>query len=166
MVTYQSKYDQAFAAGTNGTPNFAAVFSASEQHGQQLFGGVGGCTRCHGTAAHISATIQNNGLDLVTTDVGAGKGQFKAPSLRNIGVRAPYIHDGRFATLAEVVEFYNSGVQNNPDLSPLLRVGNSPTGAVVRLNLSAQDKADLVAFLLTLTDTNFAADSKFSDPFN
>ncbi|MCU1286530.1 MAG: methylamine utilization protein [Acidobacteriales bacterium] len=172
MVTYQSKYDQAFAAGTNGTPNFTNVFTASEQRGQKLFGSGPnggpslGCDRCHGTAANVSNNIQNNGLDAVTTDAGAGNGRFKAPSLRNIAARAPYMHDGRFTTLDQVIEFYNSGVQNNPDLSPLLRVGGNPGGAVVRLNMTAQDKADLAAFLQTLTDTTFMSDVKFSNPFN
>jgi len=75
------------------------------------------------------------------------------------------MHDGRFATLDEVIEFYNSGVQDNPDLSPLLRVGNLPTGPVRRLNLSSQDKADLKAFLLTLTESNFLNDARFATPF-
>ena len=162
MVSYQSKYDQAFAPGA--PPNFAAVFTAQELRGQQLFGSAG-CVRCHGTDAHIAANIQNNGLDAVTTDVGAGHGQFKAPSLRNIGARGPFMHDGRFATLDEVIEFYNSGVQDNPDLSPLLRVGNIPTGPVRRLNFTAHDKTDLKAFLLTLTDPNFMNDPKFASPF-
>ena len=163
MVTYHSKYDSAFAPN-GGPPNFAGVFTASELRGQTLFEGAGGvgCARCHGTAAHISATIQNNGLDLVTTDVGAGNGQFKSPSLRNVALRGTFMHDGRFKSLAEVVEFYNSGVQANPNLSQLLR---NPNGTPRRLNLSAQDKTDLVAFLATLTDNSFITDPRFSNPF-
>ena len=163
MVTYQSKYDSAFPPN-GGAPNFAGVFTASELRGQTLFEGPGGvgCARCHGTAAHISATIQNNGLDLVTTDVGAGNGQFKSPSLRNIALRGSFMHDGRFHTLADVIEFYNSGVQANPNLSQLLR---NPNGTPRRLNLTVQDKADLAAFLAALTDNNFIMDPRFANPF-
>ena len=85
------------------------------------------------------------------------------PSLRNIGLTAPYMHDGRFVTLEEVVEFYNSGVVNHPNLSPPLR---GPGGLPLRLNLSVAQKAALVAFMQTLTDTTIATDQKYSDPFN
>src|SRR5207237_9030262 len=117
---------------------------------------------CHGTGGHISATVENNGLQAVTKDVGAGSGRFKAPSLRNVAVRVWYMHDGHFLGLSPVVEFYNSGVQDNPDLSPFLR---APDGTVRRLNLSPQDKADLLNFLNTLTDNVFLTDPKFSNPF-
>jgi cytochrome c peroxidase len=73
------------------------------------------------------------------------------------------MHDGRFATLEQVVEFYNSGVVDNPNLSPPLR---NPNGTVRRLNLTTVQKAALVAFLKTLTDANLATNPKFSDPFN
>lgn len=104
----------------------------------------------------------NTGLDLVTTDVGAGRGAFKAPSLRNIAVSAPYMHDGRFATLAEVVDFYSEGVQDNPDLHPFV---SGRRDGPRRLNLTQTEKAALVAFLETLTDEAFLADPKFSSPF-
>jgi len=163
MVTYKSKYDSAFPPN-GGPPNFAAVFTGSELNGQTLFEGPTslGCAGCHGTAAHISATIQNNGLDLVTTDAGAGNGQFKSPSLRNVALRGTFMHDGRFKSLAEVIEFYNSGVQANPNLSQQLK---TPNGTPRRLNLTAQQKADLAAFLNTLTDTNFTTDPRFANPF-
>ena len=162
MVSYGSKYDQALASGVNGNPNFAAVFTPQEQRGEQIFQNVG-CARCHGTDAHIAATVKNNGLDAVNVDLGAGNGQFKVPSLRNIGARGPYMHDGRFSDLEQVIEFYNSGVQDNPNLSPELRVnGNGP---VRRLNLTDQQKADLKAFLLTLTDNAFLSDPRFASPF-
>jgi hypothetical protein len=82
---------------------------------------------------------------------------------RNIELTAPYMHDGRFATLEEVVEFYNSGVVNNPNLSPPLR---GPNGQPLRLNLTTAQKAALVAFMKTLTDLSVTTDEKFSDPFN
>ena len=161
MVSYQSKFDQAFAAGTNGNPNFAAVFNASELHGQALFTSLG-CAQCHTTGGHVSDTIHNVGLDAVTTDPGAGSGKFKAPSLRNVGARVWFMHDSRFDGLSSVIDFYNSGVQNNPDLDPLLR---NSDGTVRKLNLSAQDKIDLFNFLNTLTDSVFLRDPKFASPF-
>lgn len=110
----------------------------------------------------MSDTIHNIGLDAVTSDPGAGSGKFKAPSLRNVGARIWFMHDGRFEGLSSVIEFYNSGVQNNPDLDPLLR---NSDGTVRKLNLSAQDKIDLINFLNTLTDSAFLNDPKFASPF-
>jgi cytochrome c peroxidase len=161
MVSYQSKFDQAFAAGTNGNPNFAAVFTASELHGQALFTSLG-CAQCHTTGGHVSDTIHNIGLDLATQDIGAGSGKFKAPSLRNVGARIWFMHDGRLSPLSQVIEFYNNSVQDNPDLDPLLR---NSDGTVRKLNMSAQDKIDLLNFLNTLTDSVFLKDPKFADPF-
>ncbi|MDQ8160176.1 MAG: hypothetical protein P3C12_12300, partial [Gemmatimonadota bacterium] len=123
------------------------------------------------TNAHISDAVHNTGLDATITDVGAGNGQFKAPSLRNVAVRPPYMHDGRFRTLEQVVAFYDSGVQNNPGLDPRLRgapggPGGPPgNGLPQRLNLSAAERSALVAFLGTLTDNTFLTDVKFSNPF-
>ena len=94
------------------------------------------------------------------------QGLFKTPSLRNIGLTAPFMHDGRFATLEEVVEFYNSGVVDNPNLSPPLRTPPGQPPGARRLNLTAAQKTALVAFLKTLTDTNLTTDVRFSDPFN
>jgi cytochrome c peroxidase len=160
MVSATSRFDQAFNGGP--TPNFPAVFTADELAGQALFNGPAGCARCHGTAAFISDDIHNTGLDGTITDVGAGGGRFKAPSLKNIAVRAPYMHDGRFTTLEQVVDFYNAGVQNNPNLDPRLR---GPGGQPLRLNLSAVQRAQLVEFLRTTTDDAFRVNPKFSSPF-
>jgi cytochrome c peroxidase len=172
MVSTRSKYDAAVAVGfTN--------FTAQEMLGRQIFlGQVGNatCVACHGTDAHTAPTINNNGLEFPYVDSGVGgitgraqeNGLFKVPSLRNIELTAPYMHDGRFATLEEVVEFYNSGVVLNPNLPPPLRAPPVPgqPPAARRLNLTANEKAALVAFLKTLTDRNLTTDSKFSDPFN
>lgn len=160
MVSGTSRFDQAFAGGP--MPNFPAVFTADELAGQNLFMGPTGCARCHGTLAFISNDIHNTGLDATITDVGAGGGRFKAPSLKSIAARAPYMHDGRFATLEQVVDFYNVGVQNNPNLDPLLR---GPGGQPRRLNLSAAQRGQLVAFLRTLTDDAFLVNPKFGNPF-
>lgn len=110
----------------------------------------------------------DRGLGAITGNPG-DDGKFKVPSLRNIGLTAPYMHDGRLATLEEVVEFYNSGVVANPNLSPPLRVPTGPgqpPGPPLRLNLTVAQKAALVAFLKTLTDPNLATDPKYADPFN
>ena len=163
LVSMHSKFDRAF--GVNGVPNFAATFTAQELAGQDLFNGRAGCARCHGTNAHISDNTHNTGLDATITDVGAGNGRFKAPSLRNIAVRAPYMHDGRFQTLEQVIAFYDSGVQNNPGLDNRLRGGAGGNGPPLRLNLSVAERASLVAFLGTMTDTTFLTDVKFSNPF-
>lgn len=75
------------------------------------------------------------------------------------------MHDGRFKTLEEVVEFYNSGVKaNSPNLAPIMKDGGSGTGIADGLNLTPQEKSDLIAFLKALTDDTFLTDPAFSDP--
>lgn len=91
----------------------------------------------------------------------AGGGRFNAPSLRNIGVRAPYTHDDRFTTLAQVIEHYDSGIQPNPNLDRRLR---ARTGAPQRLDLTQQKRDALVAYLQTLTDRSLLTAAKFSNP--
>ena len=163
IVSYRTKFDSAFNA--NGQPNFQGTFTAQEFLGLRLFQPVPGfpniargCNTCHVATSQISTQARNNGLDLNTP----GGGRFKSPALRNVAVRAPYMHDGRFSTLMDVVNFYNNGVQNNPNLDPLLRGQN---GQPRRLNLSQQEKEALVAFLGTLTDAALNSDPRFSDPF-
>ena len=90
------------------------------------------------------------------TLVGADLGRFKSPSLRNVEFTAPYMHDGRFATLEEVIDHYSRNVKPHPNVDPRVRR---------RLNFSDPEKAALVAFLKTLSDPKFIADPKFSDPF-
>ena len=165
MVSYQSKYDQGVVT------NFSN-FTAQENQGRQIFNGQGRCDNCHTTDLFIAPEARNNGLELVSTDNGLGivtgnpadNGKFKVPSLRNIALTGPFMHDGRFTTLAEVVEFYNSEVQAHPNLDRRLRqVG--PNGPPRRLNLTQAQKDALVAFMETLTDQAFVSDAKFSDPF-
>jgi cytochrome c peroxidase len=170
MVSYNSKFDSAFEAGENGYPDFEAVFNESELLGQQLFQTGADfslrCDRCHLSPAFISDVPRNIGLNLDdSADPGAGEGRFKSISLRNIDVRGRFMHDGRFTTLEEVVEFYNSGIQDNPNLDLLLRENGDPNGEVVRLNLTEIESRALVDFMKTLTDHQFLADEKFSDPF-
>jgi cytochrome c peroxidase len=155
LLSYRSKYDQGVAT------NFAN-FSAQEQQGRQLFRSPQtNCAACHETDLQTLDRARNNGLDAVTTDLGAGNGRFKSPSLRNIAVRSPFMHDGRFNSLEAVVNFYNSEIQNNPDLDNRLRRNGQP----IRMNLNAGERAALVAFLETLTDAAFLSDPVFSDPF-
>lgn len=177
IVSFTSKYDEGRAMVNNPGADFPN-FTAEENLGKRIFfqpivNGGGACFGCHTTEAFISANPgpQNNGLDgASTTDLGAGGvfnnpvfiGRFKTSTLRNIELTAPYMHDGRFATLEEVVEHYNSGVQNHPTLSPALK---DPNGNPVRLNLTSSEKAAMVAFLKTLTDHSIGADVKWSNPF-
>ena len=159
LVSAGSRYDRAFTPA--GTPNFAAVFTAQELEDERLFRTTG-CAGCHATVAQVSDSVHNIGLDAVSADTGAGGGAFKAPSLRNVAVRPRFMHDGRFTTLAQVVDFYNAGIQPNPALDRRLR---NPDGSPLRLNLTAAQKAALVAFLNTLTDSAFLTAPRFSNPF-
>lgn len=171
MISSNSKFDQAYIAGTPTQPDFAGTFTAEERLGLALFQPSPGsgtqslmCSACHATVVQSLDAAHNNGLDAETSaDQGAGEGRFKSPSLRNIAIRPPFMHDGRFATLEEVVEFYNSGIQDHPNLAPRLRDGQ--TGLPIRFNLSAAEKAALVAFLKTLTDEDFLNATQYSDPF-
>lgn len=163
MASYQSKFDVALAAGAPGSPGFNSVLTPQEQRGHEVFTGVGRCSQCHASAAQIGLQPHNVGLDADNSaDEGAGDGRFKTMSLRNVAVRERFMHDGRFASLEEVVEFYNSGVQANPDLDVRLK---TTSGDPLRLDLSEDDKAALIAFMETLTDTAFLTNDIFSDPF-
>lgn len=174
IVSYRSKYDIGRSAFAGGPPPPNAPFpnfTAQENRGKEIFlTPAGGCAPCHGSETFTAPEEKNNGLDMATVDRGFGAvsnnpGQdatFKVTTLRNVELTAPYMHDGRFNTLEEVIEHYSSGVKNHPNLSPQLRL---PNGQPRLINLNAQDKAALVAFLRTLTDATIATDVKYSDPF-
>ena len=176
MVSYQSKLDEGLAQiqGPAGPTDDVPGFSAEENRGREIFNTpqLGGCSGCHATELQVGIEALNNGLDASTTDGGLAdvtglttdEGKFKVPSLRNIELTGPFMHDGRFTTLTEVIEHYNSGVENHPNLDNRLRVPGQPN-QVKRLNLSTSDKLALEAFLKTLTDQVFLTDEKFSDPF-
>lgn len=167
MVSHDSRWDAGYARVFSPTaPNRALDvdlpdFTPEENRGRHLFmtdvdQGGAGCATCHRPPTFaLAANARSNGLDAGETRV------FKAPSLRSVGLTGPYMHDGRFATLAEVVDFYASGVRDGPALDPRLRQGNGPR----RLDLSAADRAALVAFLMTLNDPMLATDPRFGDPF-
>ncbi len=174
IISTNSRFDQGRAPGVNFTN-----LTAQENEGRDIFNtpALGGCAACHGTDNFVPGpNINNNGLENPYIDKGRGaltllpqdEGLFKVPSLRNIELTAPYMHDGRFATLEAVVEFYNSGVVNHPNLSPPLRnPPNAPNpGQPRRLNLTVAQKAALVAFMKTLTDTGVTTDPRWQDPFN
>lgn len=144
-------------------------FSQSEFRGLRLF--VDNCSKCHSPIRPFQEVFAAcTGLEKEYKDQGLGSitgrasdnGVFKSPPLRNITLTAPYMHDGRFKTLEEVVEFYNSGIQDHPNLDPLLRDGK---GAPKRLKLTAQQKTDLVTFMHMLTDESIKYDTRFSNPF-
>jgi cytochrome c peroxidase len=169
LISYRSRADQAFNSFDNGPGDPASVYNTRELRGLELFGG--NCSICHEPNAHTNVWQSNNGLDATPTDPGITEqsinnggsgGAFRAASLRNIAVSGPYMHDGRFATLREVIEHYDSGVKASPNLDSILR---DSSGGARRLNLSDEDKASLEAYLLTLTDDAFLSDPKFSDPF-
>ncbi len=115
----------------------------------------------YGTPETLGTT--SIGLDVVSEDPGLRNGNFKIPSLRNISVTAPYMHDGRFQSLEEVIDFYNSGIQPHQDLDDKFRDAN---GHPIKMGLSTLEKEALVAFLGTLTDNTFMREERFSDPFS
>jgi cytochrome c peroxidase len=159
LISGDSKFDKFLRGET--------VLSINEQKGLGIFMkeprlGGGDCFHCHGSPANPLFSFfgfENNGLDdkpnpglyLVTRNP-ADIGKFKVPSMRNLSFTAPYMHDGRFNTLEEVVDFYTSGVKISPTLSVLM---NKDGGLAEGLTLSKQDKKDLIDFLKTLDDYTF-----------
>lgn len=147
-----------------------------EQQGEQLFFGGGGntvrslgCANCHGGPRTLTETYHNNGLDSLFADSGRAavthlaydRGRFRVVTLRNIALTGPYMHDGRFATLPEVLDHYSEHILGGPTLSPTLR---DSAGRPVLLHLTDVEKKALLAFLNTLTDSTFITDPRFSDP--
>ncbi|MCC6459141.1 MAG: c-type cytochrome [Saprospiraceae bacterium] len=174
LGSYKSKFDKeaekeiGYQVYYNSEYKDFANFTTQENRGKKIY--LDNCSSCHSPTQSRPAKLQaNNGLDASTTDEGVGgvtkfsldMGTFKVPLLRNIALTAPYMHDGRFQTLEEVVEHYSTGVKNHPNLSEELRDFNGAK----QLNLSADDKQALVAFLNTLTDQEMQADVRFSNPF-
>ena len=160
-MSQESKFDRAARKLT--------ALTAQEQRGLQLFvtehdpaRGLRGadCFHCHGGNLFSNHEFMNNGLDERDGDLGrmevtkseADRAKFKVPSLRNVALTAPYMHDGRFATLEEVIEHYNGPMNRSRTLDPNL--AKHPEAG---LGLSAEEKAALVAFLKTLTDEQFVS---------
>ncbi|MFZ1687268.1 MAG: cytochrome c peroxidase [Flavobacteriales bacterium] len=167
IASYRTRYDE-------GEANGFVDFTPLELDGKNLFfSGTVKCNHCHMTANFHNREARNNGLDAEYVDNGVGgitgdaedNGMFKVPSLRNAELTAPYMHDGRFNTLEEVVEHYNSGLQAHPNLDDRLTVEGLIGGTPLQMGMTAYEKQSLVAFLKTLTDVPLVNDVRFSDPF-
>ena len=154
LVSSNSKYDL-YKQGL-------ATLNASELNGLNIF--LAKCNTCHTAPLFTNFQYKNNGLDTVYKDPGRGRitlleadsGTFKVPSLRNVALTRPYMHDGRFNTLSQVLDHYVSGVKNSSTLSSEL------IGGVI---LSPLEKLDIISFLNTLSDNTFIHDARFNDPF-
>lgn len=171
LISYQSKYDRVYMR--------QATFTEEEYNGFELMNDMtrGDCLHCHttdGDALGTTAKFSNNGLDNVLNakdylDAGLGKttkkltdnGKFKIPSLRNIALTAPYMHDGRFKTLEEVLDFYSEGVHfcaNIDSKMEFARMGGA--------KLTIKEKKNIITFLHTFTDSVFISNSAYSNPFH
>ncbi len=184
LISSSSRYDLFLQKRTS--------LTASEDSGRMLFfthpiaeiGLRGGnCGDCHigalvGGDPFEFRGFHNNGLDSdenmqpglsAITGKPSDKGKFKAPSLRNIALTAPYMHDGRFKTLEEVLEHYDKHIVMSSTLSPLIIEASnglrSHPKEPISLQLTPREKQLIIEFLYTLTDTKFIADKRFSDPF-
>ncbi len=184
MVALNAKCDRAADAAGGKYLELFEKFTDQENLGKSLFidgvSGVAemGCAHCHIPPTFAMPMAFNNGLDLKSKDPGLGSlgrpsndpftpsnhGKFKASSLRNIALTAPYMHDGRFKTLDQVVEHYSRGVHPHENLG--LAFGEQPgERTTTGFQMTGEQKAALVAFLKTLTDESQISDSMFFDPF-
>jgi cytochrome c peroxidase len=171
--TNETRFDKHVAlqfSSTRGTSDLNAL----ELEGMMLFTDKYDCNSCHqvtSTFGYVFAgTFANIGLDAVYADNGLQKttgnaddaGKFRIPSLRNVSYSAPYMHDGRFKTLDDVMEHYSGGMANHPNLDPRLK---DNSGQALSMNISDHEKQAIVAFLHTLNDPSVVSDPKFSNPF-
>ena len=168
LISANSPYDQ-YLQGRY-------ALTASEERGQRLFTAApvrergirgGNCAHCHGGPRLHQELFHNNGLDRQAADSGRqavtglalDHGRFRVPTLRNIALTAPYMHDGRLKTLSAVLDHYSDHVRASATLSPEL-VPAQAGG----LGLTASEKTDLLAFLQLLTDSSFITNPQFADP--
>jgi len=156
LVSADSKYDK-YVRGESG-----GQLSSQEINGLNLFRQK--CATCHTEPLFTDLSFRNNGLDssfqddpgrALITQSAADSGKFKVPSLRNIEVSYPYMHDGSLNTLDKVLDHYINGVKSSSTLDPVLTGG---------IPLTAQEKSDIISFLRTLTDNKFLTNSEFADP--
>jgi len=170
LISYQSKYDKVISGSD--------IFTKDEYDGFVLVNDQtkGDCIHCHITDGDVLGTtlvFSNNGLDSAVNaagyaDKGRGAitgnsndyGKFKVPSLRNLKFTAPYMHDGRFKTLEEVIEFYSTGLKMSPNIDSKMEYAHR--GGV---NLSVEEKKKIISFLLTMSDSTFITENKYSNPF-
>jgi cytochrome c peroxidase len=186
MVSFDSRFDRGAAAtdGDDYSTDFED-FTAEENLGKSIFingvDGVGeiGCAHCHVPPTFGMPKSFNTGLDLHYVDQGLGArdlppndpftpsndGKFKASSLRNVALTAPYMHDGRFKTLERVIEHYSDGVHPHANLELAFDEVAIDATETSGFRLTQAQKSALVAFLKTLTDESFLADPRYSDPF-
>ncbi|MPR33434.1 cytochrome-c peroxidase [Salmonirosea aquatica] len=158
LVSADSRYDK-FVRNEGGTltPDEAAGLTVFKQK----------CASCHAGELFTDRSYRNNGLTIQGDDAGryriteneADRNKFRVPSLRNVAVTGPYMHDGRFYTLEAVLDHYAEGVQGTPNLDSLL-IKNGQRG----IALSTEEKRQVIAFLKTLTDDTFLKDKRFSTP--
>lgn len=143
-------------------------YTDAENAGKELY--MNNCSTCHSIDHSKTAVARaSNGLDLVYEDKGVGAvtgwagddGVFKVPFLRNIELTAPYMHDGRFETIDEVLDFYSEGIQDHKNLAPQLKNGSTAK----KFSFTTEEKSALKAYMLTLTDESIATEQKWSDPF-
>jgi cytochrome c peroxidase len=156
LLSANSRYD-AFLAGD------ADALSPAERRGEAIFNGERGeCFHCHVGYNLTSQGFRNNGIAADDPDPGRAEltqkatdlGKFKTPTLRNVAVTAPYMQDGSLSTLADVVDQYDAGGRGHANTDPLIRP----------LGLSDDEKADLLAFLGSLTDETFLTNPAYADP--
>lgn len=159
LVSADSKYDNVMLGRDQ--------FSPPEQQGYILFQEK--CSSCHAGELFTDQSFRNNGIDsdftkdagrAIITELEDDRGKFKVPGLRNITLTPPYMHDGRFRTLEDVLDHYRSGVKNSPSLDAALH-----QEGVLGIKISDAEKEKIITFLKTLTDTPFTKDKRFTDPF-
>lgn len=179
IISYRSKFDIGIAQTGSIQPDFPN-FTPQENQGKRVFlNPANTCGACHlknfnpnerNEAVFINDRPTNNGLFQNYADNGLGKvsgnptqnGLFKVPSLRNIMLTAPYMHDGSKATMNDVLNHYTNGIQNHPNLDNILK---NPQGLPRQIPITPQDRQALIAFFHTLTDTALANDVRYSNPF-
>ena len=166
LISKGSKFDEAMVNSNltflSGSPELVG-YTDSENAGLGLY--MDNCRSCHGNILFLGQSSANNGLDLNYADEGIGaltndsnqNGVFKVPFMRNIAMTAPYMHDGRFETLEEVIEHYSTGIKSHSNLDNKLPAGG--------FDFTATEKENLVDFLHTLSDHEMAAEERYSNPF-
>ncbi|MCB9283561.1 MAG: cytochrome-c peroxidase [Lewinellaceae bacterium] len=163
MISANSKYDQYL------DPDQFVFLEDEEFLGYDIFfSEKGDCFHCHGGILFTDNRFHNNGLD-ANPEPGLSEitgdpfdvGRFKTPTLRNIELTGPYMHDSRYETLEEVIDFYSEGLKNSPTVDPLMK--NVYKGGI---QLTPQEKGYLLAFLKTLTDTTYLHNPALEDPFH
>ncbi|QHV96782.1 cytochrome-c peroxidase [Spirosoma endbachense] len=171
LISANSRYDQ-YQQGhytlTEAEQNGLRLFSSAPVSKRSIRGG--NCAHCHGGPKLYQELFHNNGLDQVAPDAGRqaitglalDQGRFRVPTLRNIALTAPYMHDGRLATLEAVIDHYSDHIQSSPSLSRELMADSDKTTG---FHFTSKEKSDLLAFLHLLTDSSFVTNPQFSDPY-